>query len=116
MENFKVSFTFEVDDRLEMEYSNEIVEEDILERKDTQCSSNFAMQKSDNKRDNNSHVDNNCTSTDDRNEEWNAKTRRRTKKERTDCIKRRKISSEDMQPTLYDRPKRIRREPARYMG
>lgn len=27
MENFKVSFTFEVDDRLEMEYSNEIVEE-----------------------------------------------------------------------------------------
>ena len=70
----------------------------------------------DDERDNNSHADNNCTSTDDRNEEWNTKTRSRTKKERTDCIKRRKISSEDMQPTLYDRPKRIRREPARYMG
>ena len=67
-------------------------------------------------RDNNSHADNNCTSTDDRNEEWNTKTRSRTKKERTDCIKRRKISSKDMQPTLYDRPKRIRREPAKYMG
>ncbi|XP_037455888.1 uncharacterized protein LOC119326308 [Triticum dicoccoides] len=110
MENFEVSFTFEVDDRLEMEYSNEIFEEGILERQDTQGSSNFAMQKSDNER------DNNCTSTDDRNEEWNAKTRSRTKKERTNCIKRRKISSEDMQPTLYDRPKRIRREPAKYMG
>ena len=44
-----MSFTFEVDDRLEMEYSNEIVEERILERQDTQGSSNFAMQKSDNK-------------------------------------------------------------------
>ena len=43
-----MSFTFEVDDRLEMEYSNEIVEERILERQDTQGSSNFAMQKSDN--------------------------------------------------------------------
>ena len=27
MENYKVSYTFEVDDKLEMEYSNEMVEE-----------------------------------------------------------------------------------------
>ena len=48
MENFKVSFTFEVDDKLEMEYSNEMVEESILERQDTQGSSNLAMHKSHN--------------------------------------------------------------------
>lgn len=69
-------------------------------------------------RDIDSHADNNCIITNDCDEEWNAKNKSKTKKERTDCRKKRKNSSEDnnMQPALHDRPKRIRREPERYMG
>ncbi|KAM0899936.1 hypothetical protein ACQ4PT_020974 [Festuca glaucescens] len=44
MENYKVSYTFEPKDNLEMEYLNERLEEGILESQETEDSSNYVTQ------------------------------------------------------------------------